>query len=128
MADKRRYLSKRGDTTSDPKQALRGLPVEREQPLVPDRGEDEARRYAGLEPEAVDPAELAHLPKTAERQRFDKGQAEEMRRRANKSRTTRLTNYQTEAVRLDADDSRILASIDRQLDEYARLLQRRRAA
>lgn len=130
MGDQRRYLARKGGYTSDPAQAVRGIPLDQDALCgAPDRGEDEARRFAGLEPEAVDPAVVDELGLSrAHKERFAAEHETELRERADKARSTRLRNFQNEGRALNIDFASETRAIEAQLELMHRKIIRRRAA
>jgi hypothetical protein len=130
MADEPNFMDRRGGYTKDPRAALAGVPIDEDALCGPLPGSERARQFAQLEPEPVPPEEVADLPSSrANREQFDAFRDTELRHRAAKSRSTRLRNLQSEAIRLGIDVDRMLKAIDRQLDLVGRTVaQAKRAA
>lgn len=116
-----------GGYTANPDLAMGGLSLEQDALCGPAPGSERARRYASLEPEAIDPGEVDRLSRPS-RERFDAERERELGHRAARSRSTKLRNLQTESLRGDVDLSRQWAQIDRALDLAARILSQRKRA
>jgi hypothetical protein len=123
MGDRPLYLDRRGNYTRDPKSAMRGLPSEQE--FSTDRGAEQARQFAGLEPECVDPAIVDELGLSrAHKERYRSEKALELKQRDNRTRSAQLRALQTDALKAGVDIGVIERVIDAKIDEGRRMLKR----